>query len=323
VTGRVVDKQTGKGVQAGIRFAPLPDNRFFGSKPGFDNYRHDRTMQSTNKDGSFQLATIPGKALLTVQVHDGEKFNGQYLSPYRNAVPDAEHMNLFNYDKDDDRWTISTAGGMEIISGEHAVKVIDINENEETKVELFVDRGVTARITVQDADGKPLAGAWVAGLTAHWPITYRSPEATATVYALNPERPRTLVVFHPDKALGGTVTVRGEEKEPVIVKLAPVGKVLGRLLDTDGNPLAGAAVSVGAPSETVRELYRFANSTGKPAVTDKEGRFTLPGVVPGISFYLQTWKGNSYFTGKPKIGLLKLTPGESLNLGDRAMEVQR
>src|SRR5262249_12359569 len=34
VNGRIVDKTTGKGVQGGVRFAPLPDNKFFGKKPG-------------------------------------------------------------------------------------------------------------------------------------------------------------------------------------------------------------------------------------------------------------------------------------------------
>jgi hypothetical protein len=254
-------------------------------------------------------------------VHEGEQFNGQYLCPYRRAEPDPDQKELFNYDKNRERWIIKTAAGSGLL--EDAGKVIEIKENEETKVELFVDRGEMARLTVQDSDGKPLAGAWVAGLTDHWPITYRLPEQTATVYALNPEKPRTLVVFHPEKKLGGTVTLRGDEKEPAIVKLAPVGKVIGRLLEADGSPLSGAAVSIRSPSEIVRELYRFANPTGQPVITDKNGRFTFSGVVPGISFSLQARKGNSYFTGEPTIGLLKLKPGESLNLGDRAMELSR
>src|SRR5262249_33709444 len=121
--------------------------------------------------------------------------------------------------------------------------------------------------TVQDADGKPLAGAWVAGLTDSWPITYTLPEPTAIVYALDPEKPRTLVVFHAGKKLGGT--------EPVIVKLGPVGKVTGRLLEDNGSPLAGAAVSINSSSPIARELYRFANPTGQRVLTDKDGRFTL------------------------------------------------
>ncbi len=183
-----------------------------------------------------------------------------------------------------------------------------------------MDRGVTAQVTVQDGRGQPLTGAWVAGLTDHWPITYRLPEASATVYALNPDKPRELTIYHPEKQLGGTVRVRGDEKEPVVAKLEPLGKVTARFLDDEGNPLAGAAVSVGARSLTGRELYRFANPSGKPAVVDKDGRFTLTGVVPGMSFGLQTHKGERYFRGKPLIGLLKLKPGEMLDLGDRTLE---
>jgi hypothetical protein len=38
---------------------------------------------------------------------------------------------------------------------------------------------------------------------------------------------------------------------------------------------------------------------------------------------LQARKGTSSFAGKLGIGLLQLKPGESLNLGDRTMEVQQ
>jgi len=318
-----VDRQTGKGVEAGIRFAPLADNKFFGSKPGYENYRHDRTMEGTDKDGHFKLLTIPGKALVLAQVFAREKFQGQNVCLYRRAVPDPDDPKLFKHDKDDDSWSIGTADGLEFLGVENAVKVIDIKQEGETTIDVFVDRGVTAQMSIQDADGKPLIGAWVAGLTDSWPITYRLPEATATVFALDPEKPRTLALFHADRQLGGTVVVRGDEKKPVVAKLAPLGKVVGKLLDTDGGPLGGAEISVSSPSQIVSELYRFAHPTEKPVVTDREGKFTLTGVVPGVSFYLQTRKGQQFFIGKPKIGLWQVKPGETLDLGDRTMEAQR
>jgi hypothetical protein len=320
VTGRVIDKQTGKGVQAGIRFAPLTDNKFFGTKPGFDNYRSERTMQSNDKDGSFRFVTIPGKALVMAQVHEGEKFHGEHLCRYRRAVPDPDHKDLFRYDKDNDMWIVTTAGGLEFLSVENAVKVVDIKETGETTVDLHVDCGVTGRLAVQDADGNPLAGAWVAGVADHWPITYKLPEPTATIYALDPEKPRTLAVYHPDKKIGGTVTIRGDENAPVIAKLGPLGKVTGRLLDVDGQPLTGAEVSVNARG-TAGELYRFANPSGKPVRTDRDGRFTLPGVVPGVTFFVQIQRGETFFRGKPRLGLRQLKPGETLDLGERTVEV--
>jgi RNA polymerase sigma factor (sigma-70 family) len=321
VTGRVVDRKTGQGLEAGVRFAPLPDNAYFGSRPGFDNYHHDRTMAGTGKDGRFRVVTIPGKALVMAHVHAGEKFHGEYVSPYRRALPDPDHKGLFHYDRDNDTWYVTTAGGLEFTNTEHVVKVIDVRAGGETTVELSVDRGVTGRVTVQDADGQPLAAAWLAGLTDGWPITYRLPEPTATVYALDPARPRQLVVYHPEKRLGGTAVIRGDEKEPVVVKLGPVGTVTGRLREADGTPLAGAEVSVNARTVVARELYRFAHPSGKPTVTDQEGRFTLTGVVPGVSFIVQVRKGEQYFRNRPNPGPLKLKPGESRDLGNRTVEL--
>jgi hypothetical protein len=320
VTGRVVDRATGKGVNAGIRIAPLPDNKYYG-KPGYGGYDTDRTMSGTAGDGRFRIVTIPGTALVMAQVHEGTTFAGDYLNPYRRATPDPAHKDLFRPEEDQDSWIVTTAGNsIEFLSSEHAVKVVDVKPDGETTVELVVDRGVTGALAVRDADGTPLAGAWAAGLTDGWPITFKLPGASATVYALDKEKPRTLYLYHPGKKLGGSVTIRGDEKEPVVAKLAPVGAVTGRLLDPDGGPLAGAEVTVNAKGVVGSELYRFANPTGKPPVTDKDGKFTLPGVVPGLKFYLQIRKGDEYFGGKPKIGLLTVGPGETKDIGERRLE---
>ena len=128
-----------------------------------------------------------------------------------------------------------------------------------------------------------------------------------------------MTVYHADRKIGGTVTIRGDEKEPVVAKLGPLGKVTGRLLDLKGQPLAGVEVSIGAPG-TGSELYRFAHPS-EPVVTDKDGRFTLSGVIPEMKFSLGIRKGQKFYAGKPRIGLLReLKPGETFDLGDRVMK---
>jgi hypothetical protein len=324
VRGRVADRQTGRGVAAAIRFAPLPDNPFFGSRPGFDGYRRDRVAESTDSDGRFQLTTIPGKTLVLAHAYGLEKVHGEHMNPFRSAVPDPEHRELFRYDKDSDSWMSTTAGnGLERLDKQNAVKVIDVKEGAETTVELFVDRGLTGRVEVQDAAGNPLAGAWIAGLTDQWPITFQVPEPTVTILALDAEKPRQLVVFHAEKQLGGTVLVRAGEKEPVAVRLVPLGKVTGRLLDAEGQPFAGAELLINFRNLAAGELHRFANPSGKPAVSDKDGRFTLTGIVPGVSFGFGIRKGKNYFGWTPKFGTRQLKPRESLDLGDRTVELLR
>jgi hypothetical protein len=241
------------------------------------------------------------------------------------AVPDPDYKDLFQYQKDDDEWLFTSAsGGLEFLSLENVVKVIDLKENGgEVKLELTVDRGKTATIAVQDADGKPLSGVITSGVTAHWPITFKLNEAKATVFALNPEKPRRLVFLHPEKNLGGTAVVRGDEKEPVVVRLAPLGSVTGRFTDTEGVALAGAVVRVTCPHGIASELYRHLERTSPVIKTDNDGRFTLSGVVPGVQFYVQTNKGNTYYVGEPRIGLKEVEAGQTLDLGERKLKPQQ
>jgi RNA polymerase sigma factor (sigma-70 family) len=322
VKGRVIDKQTGKGLRASVRLAPLPSNKVFGTRPEFSHYASNRTSRETDRDGNFRIVTIPGPAILLAQVGVPEMLYGERFCHYRQAVPDPDHRDLFR--AFDGSWVIVTAGnGNEFLSMEHADRVIDVKETGETEVDLFADPGVTAKIRVQDADGQPLAGARVAGLTEQYFLTYRLPEVTATVYALDPANPRTLALHHAERKLGGLVTVRGDEKEPVVARLSPLGRVTGRLLDGDGQPLAGVTVSISPRRKIENALYERADAVVNPVRADKDGRFTVEGIVAEMPFYLSFRKGKDYYASKPKSGPHTLKPGETLDLGDRTLQPSR
>ena len=66
--------------------------------------------------------------------------------------------------------------------------------------------------------------------------------------------------FEPTKNLVGTLTLKGDEKEPVTAKLGQPGKVTGRLRDEDGKPLAKVVVDLYfgdlAASEIHKEIHR-------------------------------------------------------------------
>jgi RNA polymerase sigma factor (sigma-70 family) len=322
VTGRVIDKQTGKGVRSGVRFVPLADNKFFGTKPEYSGYNNDRGLQKTDADGKFRVVTIPGPALLMAAAFEGEKQNGEEFSPYRNATPDPDHKELFQWDGRS--WRVVAAQNfVEFLDEANAVKVVDIKETGQTTVEVSFDRGVTAKLVIQDADGQPLAGAWVAGVTEHWAVTYRLKDPVATVFALDRTKPRTLVAYHPERHLGGTITIDPEAKGPTVAKLGPLARVTGRLLDADGQPLAGATVSLFPIGRTAIELYRDVHPGGPPVASDKEGRFTLVDVVPGIALQLQYLKGQTTYAAKQRDKTLTLKPGETLDVGDRTLEPQQ
>jgi RNA polymerase sigma factor (sigma-70 family) len=344
VTGRVVDKRSGKGVSAVfVTFRLLPNNSFSAS-PEQRSAAAMSVIPRTDTAGRFRLVAPPGPILIQAYVPANE-FGGNPVSPYRRAVPDPDHKELFK-PREEGGWSIATADGdAESLDQVPAVRVVDAKENAETVADLTLDRGVTAQLTVQDTDGKPLAGAWVGGLGDLRPAVSHLTGATATVYALDPTERRVVSVYHPGRHLGGTGTIRGDEKWPIVTKLSPLGRVTGRLLDTDGNPLAGATVWI-RTSATDEDLYSAAKQrpvspdamtgedgpTAVPAVpanspatpiqaeTDKDGRFTVDDLLPEMAFWPVAQKGEQYYVGTPAFDWLKVKPGETLDLGDRTVK---
>jgi hypothetical protein len=182
--------------------------------------------------------------------------------------------------------------------------------------DLFVDRGKTVTAHIQDAEGKPLPGAIGAGLTASWPHTFPLKETSCTVYALDGKRPRQLAFFHPGRQLAGTLTVRGDEKEPPTVRLVPAGTVTGRIVDAQGQPLAGVNIHLMLLNRKVGELARHRELQREPVRTDKEGRFRWEGVVPNQKFYLGLRDGRMYLDSEPRRHPKQVEPGATLDLGD-------
>jgi hypothetical protein len=324
VSGRVIDRATGKGVRGGIRFVPLPSNKYAG-KPGYDYYNYSRTMgDDTDADGRFKLAVPPGPGVLMAQAYGGEKANGgQELCPYKQAEFDAKDRERVKLTENGEhRFFTTFYNSLEFLDSENAVKYLDLAPDAGTATcDLFVERGMTQTVRIEDLEGKPLMGTMVAGVTAMWPIVYPIKDSTCTIFALDPQKPRRLFFFHAERKLGGSLTVRGDEKEQPTVRLAPLGTVTGRLLDRDGQPIAGAFVDLNLPDGTARELYRQLAQYHPPIRTDKDGRFRLEGIVPDMQFTLNIYRGRTYFGGEPPIGMRQVKPGQTLNLGDVKVKV--
>ena len=96
---------------------------------------------------------------------------------------------------------------------------------------------------------------------------------------------RRLIFLHLGRRLGGILMVRGE-KEPPTVRLTPTGTVIGRLLDGDGHALAGVEIDLAFDDGDARYFYQRLDPDRPLIRTDKEGRFRIEGVVPGLKFGL-------------------------------------
>ena len=318
VRGRVIDRRTGKGVGGGIRFVPLPGNKFFG-KPGYDFYKFERTTSEVDAEGRFQLAVLPGPGVLMFQAWGASETanGGQKLNPYKQAEFDAKDRERVKVaEKGGDRFFAAATNSAESLMNENAVKFLDLAAGAGTaKCDLFVERGATRHVRIEDADGQPLMGAAVAGVTAAYPNTFPIKNAICIVFALDPKKPRRLLFLHVKRHLAGTLTLRGDEKEPVVVRLGRAGAVTGRVLDRDGQPLSGADVNVILSDQSGFELYRVAQYQ-PTSRTDKDGRFRLEDIVPEMKFTLGIVRGRTSFAGEPHIGVRQVKPGETLDLGD-------
>src|SRR5262249_55191805 len=115
-----------------------------------------------------------------------------------------------------------------------------------------------------------------------------------------------LVFVHPEKKLAKVQKVAAEDKGPLTVRLEPTGALAGRVLDPAGRPSAGVKVKAAysiAELEEARKagkdsknrvwelelLYDFQaweKILNREGTTDKDGKFRLDGLVPGLKYDL-------------------------------------
>jgi RNA polymerase sigma factor (sigma-70 family) len=327
VTGRIVDKATKKGVTGHIRSAPLEGNPHFAA-PGKNGYSVSRMSEPAREDGKFRLLAIPGKNVLMLQLHSDNRSGRNLFCPYPRAKPDPDHKDFFTKSNGEDTYYVRTAGmGTESLDMFHMVKVVDLPENgaddAEFRVDLEVEAGKTVDLKFVDEAGKPLGDNFVSGPIDGYPFVYKIQPATTTIVGLNGERKRQVAILNPARKLGASLVLTGNETGPVTVVLKPLGSFTGRILDTDGQPRAD--VSIGAASvlgQPISDLYRDAFGVAPPKKTDKEGRFTLNLVLPGIEYTLMIHQGKEYYVGEPRIGRRKVEAGKTTHLGDLKTKVQ-
>jgi RNA polymerase sigma factor (sigma-70 family) len=283
VQGRVLDSE-GKPVRGYVGYLATPDNPHRKDFPDFGQPQALVTREGdTGEDGSFTVLAIPGQGALVVAANDADRY----------ARSEPGKVNVGNY----------------ILEGYHAVVPISVPEKKPTVVapKIVLERGRALAGTVAGPDGKPLAGTCVAGLSSVCSFGFGRaptprPRASFTVGGLSPKETRTVVFIHPEKKLARVLKVRGDEKDPLTVRLEPLGELTGRVLAADGKPWAGLPVRVmiSFQEKDYRELpadLRFDYPSWEKLIsaettTDKDGRFRVGGLVPGLKYTVSATEGD-------------------------------
>jgi hypothetical protein len=317
VKGRLIDKTTGKPVRGRVGWLALPDNpnlKNFTGSPGPQIIVADEGQ--TKADGSFTVVTIPGPGLLTVKADD------------ENRYPAARTEG------------VKTASGI-ILQEYHALVRVDPAENDPKSqvCDIVLEPARSLAGIVTDPDGRPLTGAYTAGLT---PVTQlfqgvgaKMATASFTLGGLRPGQPRALFFIHPEKKLAKVAKIRGDEKEPLTIRLEPLGTFTGRILDAGGRPWAGLKVTLrydigeleaarlaakdydDLPWELLYEYPAWHKVINREGTTNADGRFRIEGVVPGLKYDLAASTGEG--EGAPSVYSqegLSVDSGKTTDLGE-------
>jgi protocatechuate 3,4-dioxygenase beta subunit len=311
VKGRVTHRTTGKPIAgARVEYNPLVPNpfvRWFGPN-GAGAIPCSYT--TSGSDGSYSLVVLPGPGVL------GFTF-GTDTETFMPALLTAQDLKEFFKDEADRDSGENMLRIQMTENGHNAIGQVQFNHL------LLInpaetDESLTRDVTLQPAkplkgkvvgpDGKPFAGA-IAYNFAPGILYGPLPDGTFTVQGVNPRRVHYLLFHDKDRKHGAFLALKGEQKEPLTVKLEPCGSATGRLLDQDGEPVAGAVVRLDTESHH--------DSAPAKVKTDKDGRFRFEGIVPGQSHQARF--------GPPPFGqyLYKpftLKPGECKDLGDERVK---
>jgi RNA polymerase sigma factor (sigma-70 family) len=314
VTGRVSDRASGKPIQGTVRYATLSGNKHLLDLPGREIHADGTMTYDLDADGRFRLVAPPGPGILVAQAAQAK--------PYAQARIRAEDKNtpaLRSRPGLGDSY-ITSRGHIHTLAGYHAYRVIEPAPGAaELTADLQVDSGTSVAGKVVGPDGKPFAGATVAGLIATFERPTTLDGADFTARALLAEDTRTVSAVHTGKKLAGTAVVRAGAKEPAVIRLAAWGALTGRIVDEDGAPLAGARVRLYFHVQTASDLHRhLIGSAG--VTTDAAGRFRCDVLFAGVEVGLMfDHKGKRLATTTP-LRNLTVKPGETKSMGDVAVK---
>ena len=186
--------------------------------------------------------------------------------------------------------------------------------------------GLSRRGRVIDPDGKTVMGAQAYGLVARWGRVKTLDDGTFEVLGLEPGHPRRLIFTHRARTLTGSVTLTDADLKSdaaLEIRLEPAGVVTGRLIDEDGQPLAGAKLSVWTFDLDGNNLPQGDSGAMWPNnatfTADADGRFRVNALVVGVESSLgidpKTRSNVRLHTGKA-LRNLAVGPGEVRDLGD-------
>jgi hypothetical protein len=250
-----------------------------------------RAHHPVGTDGVFRVVAMPGPGLLTARVHGSRYIRGAGAE----ALGDRVRNGL-----------IESYPYYAAPSNVNVIDLIDPAPDSRSMMhDLLLEAGRTLPLAVLGPDGRPLVPTELVtvGLKdMSWWEKVPPGTTDLKIAALAPGRPRTIEVRHEARRLVGELRLSGDETRPQTITLRPWGVVTGRVVDADGQPMAGG------------QVHPITTPAGYPEV-GRDGRFRFEGLIPGKDYELQILKPPGLNQGFIVNGL-SVGPGETRDLGD-------
>jgi RNA polymerase sigma factor (sigma-70 family) len=304
IRGRLTDKASGKPIRGRVFYAPFKGNP---NAPGILGYVENGGI--SDEAGHFAVVGVPGQGVLVVTAGVGD----DVLFPrLRTASPEHRRQGLALADDDS---LLNTIPRPISLIGSNAYRVVDVPEGRddlEVNFKLAVKPGRNLIVRAVDPMGNSLKGVTALGFREptlnSWAIRG---DGSFVVHELDPDWPRRIFFHSPERNLAGFLDPSGNESGDATVRLSPCGSILGRVVDGEGKPIAGAQFALvyddahGVPhiafptgswvptdEEEKREKrinpYFAGNSrrVNRSETSGEDGRFQIRGVVSGAKFHL-------------------------------------
>jgi len=308
VEGRVIDRATGRPVSAIVQYYPFRDNPHLRECPDasfHDNNVSDEAEFPTDTDGKFRAVVLAGSGLLTVRTSE---------QGFLTAVPLTSEIagNVLH-----------AANFVYQMEQYQALVPINIDDGKPTVIpDIALSPGRVQHVQIVGADGRPVSGTRYFGHHITTTLGELVTSAEFTFVHPKPGNDEPLLIVQQDGEAGRFVLLKGDEPDPIRVTLQPTATVAGRLVDAEGRPRANVSFVV-MQDLTATRFERFID---KPT-TDPDGRFRIKGLVPGVSYTIESIKNTSNYSERFLGPIHKrqwtVNSGENQDWGDVRVVVER
>lgn len=316
---KLVDEQ-GRPVEAEVTYVDVEPNPHaesvrFSMVPQVYDARWPISRAAKKADGTYEGFVLPGPGAVLVKT-PGRLYRPAHVDPKAFFAPGRTNWTaqerITAYGTQD---TLSTFGGWGIDQHDYTAIVLINPALDSGPLELSatVVRDTPRRVSLIDADGKPVMGVETQGMTFH-PYDTEPPlrAASFSLTGLHPDRVRRITFRKDDRQLIGFLLARGNGDTPYTVRMQPWGTVTGRIVDENGKP-STATLSLG---DDPRQTNADPDVGVLPDLnTDAEGRFRIDRLVPGQRYSAKIYRGVGLFAGMAFENLV-VRPGEVRDLGD-------